>query len=180
MKTSTLRNVLLTSAMAFGIAGFAQAQTPAPQGGEHKAELSHKEMKRAPKHYGGMSIFNPKLVERLALTSEQKAKYEELDKLQQSVMKQHKAEIQKFIQERKDLLSAKVVDLKALLENAAQLQHIVGKEGDQVRDKTLDLWNSLNQEQKLKVTQFLQEQDKRFAERVQQMKRHHDAKHNHQ
>lgn len=174
MKTSTLKNVLLTSAIAFGIAGFAQAQTAAPQNGEHKAELNHphKDMKRAPKPHGGMSIFNPKLVESLGLTPEQQAKYMELDKLQQDLMKQHKEEVKKFIQERKDLLSTKVVDLKALLDNAVQFQKIVGKDGDQVRDKTLELWNSLNQDQKEKVTKVLQEQERRFAERAKEAKRH--------
>lgn len=174
MKTSTLKNILLTSAISFGIVSFAQAQTTDPHNGKHKAELNHhhKDMKRTPKPHGGMSIFNPKLVESLGLTPEQQAKYMELDKLQQDLMKQHKKEIKKFIQERKDLLSTKVVDLKALLDNAAQFQKIVGKDGDQVRDKILELWNSLNQDQKEKVTKVLQEREQRFADRAKEAKHH--------
>lgn len=160
----TVKSLLVTTALAFGIAGFAQAQASdnAPKTSEHKAEFGHKkDFKRGSDHKGG--LFHPKLIEDLKLTDVQKAKYEEIAKTQKSLFDANKEASQKLMEERKALLSASVVNLKALLENGDKFHDEMMKGKAEVREKTLAFWDSLDVNQKTKVTKSLKERQERTA-----------------
>ncbi len=159
-----LKNLLVTSAVAFGIVGFAQAQTvenTAKPSTEQKAEFGHK-FKRDGEHRGKFGVFHPKLIEDLKLTADQKAKYDEIEKTQKSLFDANKEAGQKLAEERKTLLSADVVDLKALLENGDKFHDEMMKGKNEVRAKTLAFWDSLDTAQKTKATQFLKERQDRM------------------
>lgn len=163
----TLKGLLVTSALAFGIAGFAQAQTAenaAKSSAEQKAEFGHK-LRHDGEHRAKFSLFHPKLIEDLKLTANQKAKYDEIERTQKSLFEGNKEASQKLVKERKTLLSADVVDLKALLENSDKFHDEMMKGKDEVRAKMLAFWDSLDTTQKIKATQFLKEREGRKDKR---------------
>lgn len=162
MKTSTIKNLLLTSALAFGLAGGAYAQ-------EHQHDVSKAEMvqpKRDGHHemrHEGFSIFHPKLLESLNLTEAQKAKFDEVKAAQQAAKNRHAAVEKQMREQRKSLLSAEIVDLKALLDNGEQFRKEMTESRAKVQDKVLAFWDSLDKEQKMKVTQSLKKKQERMA-----------------
>ncbi|MDY3330775.1 MAG: hypothetical protein SOX43_02320 [Pelistega sp.] len=161
-----LKNLLVTSALAFGVAGFAQAQAVdnAPQG-KPTHEFGHKkDFKRGGDHQKGFGIFHPRLIQDLNLSAEQKAKYDEIEQVQKSLAETHKDTAKKLADERKSLLSAEIVDLKALLDNGDKFHDEMSKGKDDVRAKTLAFWNSLDNAQKTKVTQSLKERQERWSQ----------------
>lgn len=176
MKTSTLRNLLLTSALAFGLAGGAYAQDSGKDA--PKAELSQKMPKRHLNHEG-FGIFSPKLIDSLNLTEAQKAKFDEVKNAQQAALNRREAVDRQTREQRKSLLSAEIVDLKALLDNGEQFHKEMTEGKAKVREKVLAFWDSLDKDQKVKVTKALQKKQERIEKFMEHRKSQMDEHKHH-
>ncbi|NOL49641.1 Spy/CpxP family protein refolding chaperone [Pelistega europaea] len=180
MKTTTLKNLLLTSALAFGLAGGAYAQDTSKDA--PKAEFSQKMPKHDNRHEG-FGLFSPKLIKSLNLTEAQKAKFDEVKDAQQAALNRRETVDRQIREERKSLLSAEIVDLKALLDNGEQFHKEMTEGKVKIREKVLAFWDSLDKDQKIKVTQSLKNKQERMDKFVEQHRKApkdgDQAKHHH-
>ncbi|NEN76275.1 hypothetical protein F9B74_08065 [Pelistega sp. NLN82] len=156
MKTASLKKLLLTSALAFGIVGtgFAQETQIAP---EAKAEYSQKSFHENKQGHAKFGLFSPKLIKELDLNADQKAKFDAIGEARKAAFEARKDEMGKIAEQRKALLAEKVVDLKALLENGDQAKAQLEKNREDIRAKTLAFWDSLDDTQKEKATTHLRQ-----------------------
>lgn len=179
MKTTVLKNLLLTSTLAFGLTGGVYAHDDSQT--MSKVELSQRDAK-CDMHQERLGFLNPQLIGKLNLTEAQKSKFDEVKEAQRAAINRKKTINQQIKEQRKSLLAAELIDLKALLESGDQFTKEVTQDKVKVREKVLAFWDSLDKEQKIKVTQYLkskQEHLEKLADKHQKKNHHHVDKHEH-